>query len=88
MKKPLTIITVEIGMLGGIVAAALVAPRSTPLATFLMISGTAVVLGNVLLFRQLKKEPSAESSEGGQKLGISLIVTIAILLLLYWVNRL
>jgi uncharacterized membrane protein len=92
MKKSLIVLIVEIGMMGGIVIAALVLPRSTPLATFLIISGAAVVLGNVLLFRQLKKGPSAEGSPEPQRKSstfiISVTVMIAILLLLYLVNKL
>jgi hypothetical protein len=92
MKKSLIVLIVEIGMVGGIVIAALVLPRSTPLATFLIVSGAAVVLGYVFLFRQLKKvSPADGSAERRRKSGafvVSVIVMIAILLLLYFVNRL
>ena len=92
MKKSLIVLIVEIGMVGGIVIAALVLPRSTPLATFLIISGAAVLLGNVLLFSQLKNVSSADGSPERQHTSgtfiVSVIVMIAILLLLYFVNRL
>jgi hypothetical protein len=89
MKK--IVVIVEIGMLGGIVVAALVLPKSTQLATFLMVSGAAIMLGNVLLFRQLKKRPSAEGArESRFKSGtyVSLIVMITMLVLLYLANKL
>jgi len=47
--RKLTIVFVEVGMLLGIVVAALTVPRSTPLSTFLIISGAFFVTGNVLV---------------------------------------
>jgi|SRR6185437_2479493 len=92
MKKSVIVLIVEIGMITGIVIAALVLPRSTSLTTFLIVSGAAIVLGNVLLFRKLNKRSSAagfgERQRASGSFVISLIVTIAILLLLCFVNKL
>ena len=54
MKKK-TILVVELAMLLGIVMSAFTVPRSTPLLTFLIISGAVFVLGNVLLFKKTKE---------------------------------
>jgi len=44
--KTFAIVSIEIGMLLGIVVAAFTVPRSTPLLTFLIISGAFFVAGN------------------------------------------
>jgi hypothetical protein len=54
MKKSMIVI-IELGMLGGIVLALFLVPRSTPLLTFLLASLACFAVGNFLLFRKIKQ---------------------------------
>jgi hypothetical protein len=65
--KRFTIIAIEIGMLLGILAAALTVPPSTPLLTFLLISGAFFAVGNLLLVKRLRKSRSGEYLSNGQR---------------------
>jgi hypothetical protein len=65
MKKS-TIMSIEFGMLAGIVVVGYTLPDSTPLRTFLLFSGFYFVCGNLLLFRKLKR---IKSGEGNPKTG-------------------
>lgn len=61
MKKT-TVIFLELGMLAGIVVTGYTLPESTPLRTFLLVSGACFVAGNLLLFRKLKQMKSGEGA--------------------------
>jgi len=63
MKKSI-IVFVEIGILLGIVAAFFLAPDDTPIVTFCVISGLALVLGNVWLVVKIRTARAVR--EGGQ----------------------
>jgi hypothetical protein len=78
----LTILLVEIGMSMGIIAAAFTVPRSTPLLTFLIVSGAVFALGNLLLIKTQRQSYSKESpSELQRKPNL---YPIFILFALYW----
>ena len=47
-----TIVFFEIGLMGGIVLAALTVPRSTSLSTFMIISAAFVIVGNIFLVKK------------------------------------
>lgn len=55
MPRWLLITIVEIAMVLGCVLALFLVPANTPLKTFLIICGCAFVLGNAMLFLQLRK---------------------------------
>lgn len=80
--KIISVVALEIGMLLGIVAAALMVPRSTPLLTFGIISGTAFVLGNVLLAVRMTQVPNDGHSHSPQrKRKLNLIIVFFVV---YW----
>jgi len=80
--KRFTIIAIEIGMLLGILAAALTVSPNTPLLTFLIISGAFFVMGNLLLVRRLRKGRSGGYLSNGQRKPS--LVPAFILIALYW----
>jgi hypothetical protein len=61
--KTSTFVLVELGLLAGIALAAFTVPRSTPLLSFLVISGGFFILANVLLVRHRNRLVGAESNE-------------------------
>ena len=65
LPRPLLIAIIEVSMVLGCMLAMFIAPSNTPLLTFLIICGVALILGNVLLFRSLKKpvDPSRETKK-------------------------
>jgi hypothetical protein len=77
-----TVVAVEVGMVAGILAAAFIVPRSTPLLTFALISTTAFVLGNVLLLRQTKKVQEAGGIGPRRNRNLNLIIGLFVV---YWV---
>ena len=83
MKKKITVVGVEIGMLLGIVAAVFMVPRSTPLLTFGLLSAVILVLGNILLFIKIRQvstgEPQGLSAERNRYLNL-----IIVLFTVYW----
>jgi hypothetical protein len=83
MRK-ITVVGIEIGMLLGIVVAAFMVPRSTPLMTFAIISGAVLVLGNVLLIRQMKQVQGGERQSLTPKRNRNLDLII-LLFVIYWV---
>jgi len=90
-KATIIIIIVEIGIVAGIILAAVILPRSTPLWHFVTVSAATLAFGNYLLFRKLNRARSGPSDSGGlRRSGSSrlLLAAAAILLLLYLVNKL
>jgi hypothetical protein len=81
MKKSM-VVAIEIGMLLGIIVAALTVPRRTPLVTFLVISGGVFVLGNVFLFKRARQASSEENSPNNES--ESRLYGVVILFALYW----
>ncbi len=81
MKKP-TLVLVEAGMLFAIVLAALTVPPSTSLAMFLIVSGIAFSLGNVLLYKRLNQAPNDKGASNVNRKS-SLYAPI-ILMAVYW----
>jgi hypothetical protein len=61
MKK-LTIVFIELGMLGGIVIAAYTVPERTPLLTFLVASSACFIAGNALLIVEARRVKAGEDS--------------------------
>jgi hypothetical protein len=91
LKKSTVIVIVEISMLLGIILAALILPRNTPLWLFLAASGACFVAGNVYLFvgrKRIDDASAAGASERKPRLNLVLITMGVILLLLYLVNKL
>jgi hypothetical protein len=90
MKK-ITIVAVEMGMLLGIVAAAFLVPRSTPLLTFGLISGTFWIAGNLLLLRRVVSDPEKKggglSPRRNRNLNIIIILFIAYLTVCFLLRR-
>ena len=82
MKK-LTVVFIEIGMLFGVIAAAFMVPRNTPLLTFGVISCAIFALGNVLIIKEIRRS----GSDGKQTLTpkrerrLNLII---VLFAIYW----
>jgi hypothetical protein len=78
------LVLIEIGMLLGIVAAAFMVPRSTPLLTFGIISGAVFVVGNVLLISKMRQksvgEKQALSPQRERHLNL-----IIVLFVIYWI---
>lgn len=81
MKK-LTIVLVEVGMLFGVVLAALTVPRTTSLSMFLIVSGTVFALGNVLLYKRLKQAPADKAALNANRK--SSLYAPMILIAVYW----
>jgi hypothetical protein len=61
-------------MLLGIVAAAFMVPRSTPLLTFGIINGAVFVLANALLIRQKTQVRDGQPLSPEQKRNLNLII--------------
>jgi hypothetical protein len=80
LPRAALIAIVEIGMVGGCFIAMFTVPRSTPLRNFLIICASALILGNVLLFKSLNKtvDPKRKINYTRLYLGMGLV-------LLYWV---
>jgi len=81
-----TIAFIEVGMLAGIVLAAITLPRSTPLLTFLAISGVFFVAGNILLVMKIKQVKVAKDQRS-VTFGPHFYRALA-LLIAYWLVRL
>jgi hypothetical protein len=90
MKK-FKIVVIEIGMLLGIVAAAFMVPRNTPLLTFGVISGAVLVLGNVLLVVKMRQVRNAAvqglSAERNRRLNLIIILFTVYWLLCFFLRR-
>jgi hypothetical protein len=57
-----TMVFVEIGMVCGIILAALMVPRSTPLSAFVVISMAFLIAGNILLIKKARRVSVAETA--------------------------
>jgi hypothetical protein len=84
---------VEIGMLAGILAALFIVPRDTSLKTFVIVSFSALLLGNVLLMRSLRHRKFATHNNAAKKqhaVGLYVLMGLMLLLMLcqYLANRL
>ena len=81
--KIFKIVMIEIGMLLGIVAAAFMVPRSTPLLTLGVISVGVIVLGNILFVNTMRQARDTNmqglSSERNRRLNL-----IIVLFAVYW----
>jgi len=80
--KAITVGAVEVGMFCGILAAAFIVPRSTPLLTFALISATAFVLGNFLLLRRTTQVQAAGGVSLRRNRNLHLIIGLFVV---YWV---
>ncbi|HJW98881.1 MAG TPA: hypothetical protein VJ453_01915 [Terriglobales bacterium] len=91
MKKTFRVSMIEIGMVLGIVSAAFIVPRSTPLITFGIISGVVLVLGNVLLITNIRRVSSEEarglSREQNRRLNLIIIVFTVYWLLCFLLRK-
>ena len=61
MKKT-TVVLSEVGIIAGIVAAALMLPPSTPLISFEVVAAIVFVTGNALLFASTRKPNSSKAN--------------------------
>ena len=88
LTKALKVLIIEVGMLGGIVAAGYALPDNTPLNTFVIASAAVFLLGNVLLIRRLRGESHAAGTRRGPWPHILRALTIlAVCWLLILVSR-
>jgi hypothetical protein len=90
VKRPVVIAIIEIAMLLGIVLAAFILPRSTPLWIFLTASGACLLGGNIYLFVGLKRGDQARAAgipTRKPRVNLVIITMGILLLLLYLVNR-
>jgi uncharacterized membrane protein len=55
VSKTSIVVIVEMSMLVGIAVIAVVLPRSTPLSTFIFASASAFIVGNYLLFQNIRR---------------------------------
>lgn len=65
MRK-LTIVFLELGMLGGVVVAGYMLPARTPLSAFLTVSGLWVAAGNLLIVKKIKQIKTEKISTKGR----------------------
>ena len=77
-----TIVVVEVGMLLGVLVAALTVPRDTPLTRFLAISFGFLITGNLLLFRG--RESSLEQTRSSHMQFRQRMIKVALLCSAYW----
>lgn len=78
MRKS-TVVFVELGMLGGIVAAGYTLPDSTRLSTFLVASGACFALGNALLIMKLMRPKERQKEPPKNGAWIHILRALAIL---------
>jgi heme A synthase len=81
MPRGLFITIFEIGVLGGCVVAAFLAPPTFPLQTFLIICAGAFVVANALLLIRLRKP--ADSSRKVNNTRLNLAAGLGLLLLIW-----
>jgi len=76
MSKTFKIVVLELGMLGGIIAAMFIVPPEFPLLWFLEISLGIFVIGNLLIFFQFRVQPPTVKYQMGtrERMGIWLLV--------------
>ena len=81
--KAIAVVGIELGMLAGIVTAAFVVPRSTPLLTFGIISVAPFAVGNLLLLRSMRQAHAGDGRGIGARRNRNLNLII-VLFIGYW----
>jgi len=82
ISRSMTVAISETAMLGGILFAAFTIPRSTSLQTFLIVSVFAALIGNLLLFRALKRTP--RGTQTGSNRAWPHAIRVLAILAAYW----
>jgi len=81
MPRALFVAIFEIGTLGGCVAAAFLVPPATPFRTFLTICAGAILLGNVMLIRSLRKPVDPKRKVDNTKLYVGATLRLLALIM-------